>query len=79
MQSQGFQIIEQLTGFISLALMLGMASYLGAAYSPKNNPGAENPGEETELLKKFKEFNPELQRGMLSYAERMRRGYRKGV
>ena len=77
MQSESVQIIDQLTSFIALALMLGMASSLGAAYSPKSNPGAGNPGEKTQLLKKFMQLNPEAQRGAISYIEEMRKGYKK--
>ena len=59
--------------------MLGMASYLGVAYSPKlkSNPEAGDPGEESELVKKFVELNPELQRGALKYASEMRESYEK--
>ena len=77
MQGQGVQVIDQLTGFIALALMLGMASYLGTAYSPKSKSNPGNPGEKTELLKKFAELNPEAQRGAISYIEEMRKGYKK--
>ena len=79
MQSESVQVINQLTGFIALALMLGMASSLGAAYSPslKSNLGVGNPGEKTQLLKKFTEFNPEAQRGAIRYVEEMRKGYKK--
>lgn len=81
MQGEGIQVIDQLTSLIALALMLGMASSLGAAYSPKskNNPGVDNPGGQAELLKKFMELNPEAQRGAISYIEKMRKGYKKGA
>lgn len=79
MQSQGVQVVQELTSFIALLWMLGMASYLGSAFSlnPKINPRGDNPGEQAELLKKFMEFNPELQRGMIAYAEKIRKGYQK--
>ena len=78
MQGEGIQVIDQLTGFIALALMLGMASYLGAAYSPnpKTNPEGGNPGE-SELLREFKQLNPEAQRGAIRYIREMRKGYQK--
>ena len=79
MQSQSVQVIDQLTSFIALALMLGMASSLGAAYSPKSKSNPGNPGEQAGLLKKFMEFNPEAQRGAIRYVEEMRKGYRKGT
>ena len=55
--------------------MLGMASYLGSAYSPKPNPG--NSGEESELLREFSRLNPEAQRGAIRYIKEMRKGYGK--
>ena len=78
MQGQGVQVIEQVTSFIALLLMLGMASYLGVTYSPKSksNPGAGDSGEQAELFKKFAELNPEAQRGAISYIEEMRKGYK---
>jgi len=40
-----------------------------------------NQKETVELVKEFLQLNPELQRGCLRYAERMRKGYRgvKGI
>jgi len=73
------QVIDQLTGFIALALMLGMAFYLGLAYSPnptKRNPKAGNPGE-SELIREFSQLNPEAQRGAIRYIKEMRKGYQK--
>lgn len=79
MQSQGVQVVDQVTSFITLILMIGMASYLGVTYSPKSNPGAGNPGEQAELLKKFAELNPEAQHGAIRYVEKMRKGYEKDL
>lgn len=78
MQGQSVQV-DQIVALTALVLMLGMTSYLGAAYSPKlkSNPEAGNPGEQAELLKKFMQLNPELQRGALKYASEMREGYKK--
>ena len=75
MQGQGVQVVDQLTSFISLLLMLGMASYLGSAYSPKSKSNPGTPGER-ELLKEFSRLNPEAQRGAIRYIKKMRKGYR---
>ena len=79
MQGENFQI-NQIVGLAALAVMTKAAYSLGKAYSPgRSNGNSKNPKEQAELLKKFMGFNPELQRGMISYAERMRRGYKKGT
>ena len=77
MQGQNFQV-NQIVGLAALAVMTKAAYSLGEVFSPgRSNDNSENPNEEAELLKKFMEFNPELQRGMIAYAERMRKGYRR--
>ncbi|NVM24212.1 MAG: hypothetical protein HWN68_20840 [Desulfobacterales bacterium] len=65
----------------ALAVMTSTACSLDKACSRnlKSNPGADNPGEQAELLKKFAELNPEAQRGALAYIEKMRKGYEKGL
>ena len=73
MQGQGIQVIE-LTSFIALVLLLGMASYLGMAYSPKSNPEV---GTKSELLREFSGLNPEAQHGAIRYIKEMRKGYQK--
>lgn len=75
MQGEGVQI-NQIVSLTALALMLGMASYLGAAYSSKSKSNPGNPGER-ELLKEFSQLNPEAQRGAIRYIKEMRKGYRK--
>lgn len=81
MQSEGVPVVDQVTGFLSLILMLRMASFMLVSYPPmiKSNPAAGNNGEQTELLKKFSELNPEAQRGAIRYVEKMRKGYRKDL
>ena len=76
----GSPSLDQIVALAALAVLTKVAYSLGKAYSPgRSNGNPEKPQEQAELLKKFKEFNPELQRGMLSYAERMRKGYKKGA
>jgi len=78
MQGENIQI-NQIIQLTALALMIGSVTFLGKVCSPgyRSNGNSENPKEAAELLKKFMGFNPELQRGMISYAERMRKGYQK--
>ena len=77
MQGQNVQINEVIQ-LAALAVMTKAAYSLGKAFSPgRGNGNSENPKEESELLKKFMEFNPELQRGALKYASEMREGYKK--
>jgi len=73
MQGEGVQI-NQIIQLTALALMLGMASYLGSAYSPKSKSNPGNPGER-ELLKEFSQLNPEAQRGAIRYIKEMRKRY----
>ena len=77
MQGEDIQV-NQMVALAALALMLGVASYLGAAYSPKSNPGVGNP-EEKELLREFSQLNPEAQRGAIRYIKEMRKGYQKDL
>ena len=69
---------NQLVSLLAVVLVVDAGLVMSKTSSPKVeiNPLVE-PKEEIELLRKFMEFNPELQRGMLSYAERMRKGYGK--
>ncbi len=67
---------DQIVLLAALAVMLGTAYSLDKISSPKPNPGVGNPGEQTELLKKFMELNPEAQRGVICYIEQMRKGYK---
>jgi len=78
MQGQNFQVNE-IIQLAALALMIGSAAFVGKVFSPgyRSNGNPQKPEGQTELLKKFMEFNPELQRGMISYAERIRKGYQK--
>lgn len=69
---------NQIVSLAVLALMTKAAYSLDKISSPKVNISPwVTPKEQVDLLGRFMEFNPELQRGMLSYAERMRRGYKK--
>ena len=73
----GSPSLDQIVALAALAVMASTAYSLDKACSPsRSNGNSENPKEQAELLKKFMEFNPDLQRGMISYAERMRKGYK---
>lgn len=77
MQGQNFQI-DQIVGLAVLAVMTKAAYSLGKVYSPKVEISPPvKPEEQTELLKKFAELNPEAQRGAIRYIEEMRKGYQK--
>ena len=75
MQGEGVQI-NQIVALTALALMLGMASYLGSASSPKSKSNPGNPGQ-SELLKEFSRLNPEAQRGAIRYIKKMRKGFQR--
>ena len=74
----GSQDFKQLVSVLAFILVVDAGLVMSKAYSPKAriSPPVE-PEEQGELVRKFKDFNPDLQRGMLSYAERMRKGYGK--
>ena len=78
MQGQNVQINE-IIQLAALVLLLGSITFLGKVFSPghRSNGNTQKPEGQGELVKKFMDFNPDLQRGMLSYAERMRKGYGK--
>lgn len=76
MQGEGVQI-NQIVSLTALVLMLGMASYLGAASSPKSKSNPGNPGGQTELLREFSQLNPEAQRGAIRYIKKMRKGFQR--
>jgi len=62
----------------ALAVITNAAYSLGKLCSPgrsNGNPG--KPPEQTELLRKFAELNPEAQRGAIRYIKEMRKGYKK--
>lgn len=77
MQGQDLQI-NQIIQLTALALMLGMASYLGTAHSPKSKSNPGNP-EQSELLREFSQLNPEAQRGAIRYIKEMRKRYQKDL
>ncbi len=78
MQGENIQV-SQIVELAALVVMIDAAYILGAAYSPslKGNPKAANPGEQTELLKKFMQLPVPLQRGCLKYADEMRHSYQR--
>ncbi|NVM21743.1 MAG: hypothetical protein HWN68_08185 [Desulfobacterales bacterium] len=70
--------IYEIVQLAALALMIGSATALAKICSPGSISGNQESEGEGERLKKFSEYSPQLQRGMLSYAERMRKSYQKG-
>lgn len=69
--------INEIVQLAALILMIGTATTLAKVCSPGSISGTHKSEGESELLKKFSEYPPQLQHGMLSYAEEMRRSYQK--
>ena len=67
------QIIELNKLLSSLLVVDGTIAMSKIGTSRKNG----NQRETAEMVKEFLQLNPELQRGCLRYAERMRKGYRR--
>jgi len=67
------QIVE-LNRLLASLLVVDSAIAMSKIGAPRKN-GIQR--ETAELVKEFLQLNPELQRGCLRYAERMRKGYHK--
>jgi len=66
--------ITELTQLLSSLLVVDSTIAMSRIGTSRKNG---NQRETVELVKEFLQLNPELQRGCLRYAERMRKGYRR--
>jgi hypothetical protein len=68
----GLGEIVELNKLLASLLVVDSTIALSKISAPKEN---DSQRETIELVREFLQLNPELQRGCLKYAERMRKGY----
>ena len=69
---------NQLVSLLAVVLVVDAGLVMSKTSSPRAEISAPvKSKEDAELLKKFAQLNPELQRGVLRYAKGMRSGYKR--